>query len=152
MKKIVFVLALGAGLMASNAVDAQQRREPQTAAAAVGSAPVFKFEGGDVHDFGTLKEGDAATYTFVFKNTGKTPLIIQGASASCGCTTPVYSKEPVLPGKKGKITVSYDTKNRVGPIDKTVYIQSNAALPDAMKPGGRYELKIKGTVVARAAS
>lgn len=143
MKRFLLLLALAGGV--TTAATAQNAAAPQDKKA-MEALPMFKFEKGDVHDFGTVKEGPAAVYVFEFKNVGKAPLIIQNASASCGCTTPDWSKEPVLPGKKGKVTVSYNTQGRVGPIDKTVWIQSNAALPESMKAGGRYELKIKGTV------
>ena len=110
------------------------------------SGPMFKFKGGETHDFGTLKEGPAAEYNFEFTNNGNAPLIIQNASASCGCTVPQWPKEPILPGKKGTIKVTYTTQGHVSPFDKTVFIQSNAV----NNPNGaeRYELHIKGTVVA----
>ncbi len=104
-------------------------------------APKFDFMGGNTHDFGTVKEGPQAEYVFEFKNNGKEPLIIQNASASCGCTTPEWPKEPILPGKKGKITVRYNTQGRVGPFNKTVFLTSNAA-----GEKDRYELFIKGNV------
>ncbi len=109
------------------------------------NAPQFKFKGGDTYDFGTLKEGPVAEHIFEFTNTGKEPLIIQNASASCGCTTPDWPKEPILPGKTGKISVRYNTQGRVSPFTKEVFIQSNAFIPDGKE---RYELHIKGTVVA----
>lgn len=104
----------------------------------------FKFKA-ETHDFGTLKEGPVATHVFEFTNVGNEPLIIQNASASCGCTTPEWPKEPILPGKKGKIVVNYNTQGRVAPFTKDVYIQSNAKNPEGKE---RYELHIKGTVVA----
>ena len=74
-------------------------------------------------------------------------MIISNCNASCGCTTPEWNKEPILPGKKGKITVRYNTQGRVGPIAKSVYVTSNAALEGGKD---RYELYIKGEVVAPA--
>ena len=59
------------------------------------------------------------------KNTGKAPLVISGASSSCGCTVPSYPKDPIAPGGTGKIEVRYDT-NRVGAIAKTIMVTSNA--------------------------
>ena len=109
------------------------------------NAPQFKFKNGDTYDFGTIKEGPVAEHIFEFTNVGKEPLIIQNASASCGCTTPEWPKEPILPGKKSKITVRYNTQGRVSPFTKDIYIQSNAYVPDGKE---RYELHIKGTVVA----
>jgi hypothetical protein len=144
MKRFLLLFALAGGV--TTAAVAQQKAAAPKDKKAIEAVPMFKFEKGDVHDFGVVKEGAPAVYVFEFKNVGKAPLIIQNASASCGCTTPEWSKEPILPGKKGKVTVSYSTQGRVGPIDKTVWIQSNAALPESMKAGGRYELKIKGEV------
>jgi Protein of unknown function (DUF1573) len=91
----------------------------------------------DVHDFGTIQEGPSADYTFDFTNTGKEPIIVQKVQASCGCTTPSYSKDPVLPGKQGEIKASYNTNGRVGPFTKTITVTSNAGIK---------VVTIKGTV------
>lgn len=86
--------------------------------------PEIAFEK-DVHDFGNLKQyGDAST-DFVFKNTGNAPLIISNARGSCGCTVPTWPREPIAPGATAVIKVKYDSK-RVGPINKSVTITSNA--------------------------
>lgn len=114
--------------------NAQQNTNP--------NAPVFKFNE-ETHDFGNLKEGPQASFDFVFTNVGKEPLIIQNCSASCGCTTPDWTKDPILPGQKGKITVKYNTDGRVGPFTKTVYIASNAKSDKE-----RFEIQIKGNVIA----
>jgi hypothetical protein len=107
------------------------------------NGPKFEFKGGDTYDFGKVPEGPSAEHVFEFKNTGKEPLIIQQANASCGCTTPEWPKEPILPGKTGKISVKFNTTGRGGqPFDKTVFISSNAVTEKE-----RYELHIKGTVV-----
>ncbi|MBP6624670.1 MAG: DUF1573 domain-containing protein [Chitinophagaceae bacterium] len=105
------------------------------------TAPIFSFVE-ETHDFGTLKEGPVVSYDFEFKNTGKEPLIIQSCSASCGCTTPEWTKTPIMPGQKGKLTVKYNTQGRVGTFNKTVYIASNAKCDKE-----RYEIYIKGNVV-----
>lgn len=139
MKKVL--LACFLAFASAGAVTAQTTETLKTDPA---KAPRFKFTE-EVYDFGTVKEGPQAEHVFAFKNVGKSPLIISNVSASCGCTTPNWSKEPVMPGKSGKITVMYNTQGRVGPIDKAVYIQSNAVLPEGK--GDRYELKIKGNVV-----
>lgn len=79
----------------------------------------------EVHDFGNMKQhGDAST-VFSFKNTGTEPLIISNAKGSCGCTVPTWPREPIAPGQTGEIKVKYDSK-RVGPINKSVTITSNA--------------------------
>lgn len=108
---------------------------------AQGNGPAFKFkEANNTHNFGTVKEGQDAVYSFEFTNVGQQPILIQEATSTCGCTTPDWPKAPVLPGKTGKITVKYQTKDRVGPIDRTVFIKSNASRTPV-------ELKITGTVV-----
>ena len=79
----------------------------------------------EVHDFGQMKQhGDAST-EFKFTNTGSEPLIISNAKGSCGCTVPTWPREPIAPGETATIKVKYDSK-RVGPINKSVTITSNA--------------------------
>lgn len=82
----------------------------------------FKFP---VHDFGMIQEGPQAEHEFEFENKGNEPLIISNVSASCGCTTPSYSKEPVLPKKKGTIKAVYNTQGRVAPFTKTITVTTN---------------------------
>lgn len=82
------------------------------------------------HDFGKIQEEKGkAGYRFGFVNTGSIPLIINEVTASCGCTTPQWSREPVLPGAKGFIEVAYDPKGRPGPFNKTITVKSNASQP-----------------------
>lgn len=77
------------------------------------------------HNFGTLKYQGDGSFEFVFKNTGKSPIIIQNVQTSCGCTTPEWTKEPVAPKAKGKIIVRYDTE-RTGSFIKSIKVFSNA--------------------------
>ena len=74
-----------------------------------------------------------------FTNTGNAPLVITKINSSCGCTVPEWPKEPIAPGKTGKIQVKYDT-TRVGPIRKTITVLSNSDTPTKV-------LKIKGTII-----
>lgn len=76
------------------------------------------------YDFGTIDEGDIVDYTFTFTNTGKTPLVINKATATCGCTVPKWPKEPIPAGAKGEIEVKFDSKNK--PQQQTKYININA--------------------------
>ncbi|CAN5409780.1 hypothetical protein BH23BAC1_BH23BAC1_35310 [soil metagenome] len=92
------------------------------------------------HDFGNVSEGTLASHDFVFTNTGNEPLLISSVKASCGCTTPYWTKDPVLPGKQGKITASYDSKGRPGAFNKSVSVSSNAEV-------GNSTLFIKGVVI-----
>lgn len=93
------------------------------------------------HNFGKIAESlGTVTCEFTFKNEGNAPLIVQRVQASCGCTTPDYTKEPVLPGKEGKIKVTYSTTGRPGAFDKKVTVFSNVA-------DDIYVLTIKGEVI-----
>jgi len=148
MKKVIFAFAFA--VFASTATFAQM---VTPVAGAVSpkkvdkNAPKFEFIGGETHDFGNLSDKKDAEYVFRFKNTGKTPLIIATASASCGCTVPSFPKEPILPGKMGELKVTFHTAGKSGPFDKAVYIQSNAI---SNTDGDRYELHIKGAVTPGA--
>lgn len=103
--------------------------------------PFIYFPYGTVHDYGTVTEGPNAECRFEFVNKGKEPLIIQQAKSSCGCLTPGWPKEPIMPGEKGVITASYSTQGRIGPFTKTITVVSN----DVSEP--TTVLTIKGTVV-----
>lgn len=97
----------------------------------------------ETHDFGTINEIDGPkAYKFSFKNTGKKPLIISNVKASCGCTTPQWTKAPIAAGKTGYIKVSFDPKNRPGPFNKSITVSSNAVHSEK-------KLIIKGSVKER---
>ena len=66
------------------------------------------------HDFGTIKEGEVVNHTFSFKNTGNSPLVIESASSTCGCTVPEVPKAPVAPGEEGKISVQFNSAGKGG--------------------------------------
>ena len=89
------------------------------------NAPDFKFSE-EEYNFGTIKQGETVTHEFTFANSGKEPLIISSASGSCGCTVPQYPKEPIKPGEKATIKVTFNSAGKMGMQDKTVTIQSNA--------------------------
>ena len=77
-------------------------------------------------DFGKINELDGpVSHEFTFTNTSKTPFIIDFIAVSCGCTTPEYSKEPVLPGRTGKIKVTYDPAGRPGTFNRRIIDTSN---------------------------
>ncbi len=79
------------------------------------------------HDFGMINEIDGTvSHNFEFINTGGKPLIITNVKASCGCTTPDWSKTPILPGAKGFVTATYNPLNRPGSFNKTITVTSNA--------------------------
>ncbi len=94
------------------------------------------------HDFGTIKEANGpVTHTFEFTNTGGEPLVIINVNASCGCTRPEYPKEPIMPGKKGKVKVTFNPAGRPGEFSKEVKIRTNG--------DKRPILRITGTVIPK---
>lgn len=98
------------------------------------------------YDFGRIEEKNGnVSFTFKFTNTGQVPLVITNVVASCGCTTPVWTKQPILPGMKGEVTATYNPANRPGKFDKSITVTSNAA-------NNPVALKITGDVVARERS
>ncbi len=103
------------------------------------NAPEIAFEK-TTHDFGKIQKNGNAETSFEFTNTGKEPLIIDNVRSNCGCTVPKFTREPILPGKKGEITAKYTTTNRVAPFHKQITVFSNAKNPTVI-------LKIKGEVV-----
>lgn len=134
------------------------------AVAAIAQQPVITFEKTE-HDFGKINEADGRVSTvFSFKNEGMAPLVLSNVRASCGCTTPTWTKEPIEPGQTGSITVTYNPNGRPGRFQKTVTITSNATeattrvyikgevIPKQAKPVNKYnvavgDLSMKGLVL-----
>ena len=96
-----------------------------------------------VINYGKIEKGANGTRVFKFKNEGTEPLVLNSVRASCGCTTPKWTREPIAPGAEGNITVKYDT-NRMGNFHKTVTVNSNATNKTVV-------LTIKGQVLNPAA-
>jgi hypothetical protein len=116
-----------------------------TFSAGVFAQPKIEFLAKDnTVDYGKVsKDTDSGIRTFEFKNTGDQPLIITNVQSTCGCTVPSKPKEPIAPGKIGKIEVKYNMNP--GPIRKTITVESNATNVE----GGRVAIKIKGEVIAK---
>lgn len=87
-------------------------------------SPTFSFRE-ETWDFGIINQGTPVSHKFVFTNNSDVPIVINGSSASCGCTTPTYPTEPILPGKSGEIEVQYNAAN-IGGFNKSITILSNA--------------------------
>lgn len=115
MKK--FILSLFASMLLTTALWAQS--QTTTPANPVDGKVKFAKE---TIDFGKTKLNKPVSVDFEFTNVSKEPVIIETARASCGCTTPTWTKEPILPGKKGKITAGYSA-NSVGPQNKTIWVK-----------------------------
>ncbi|WP_075601741.1 DUF1573 domain-containing protein [Saccharicrinis aurantiacus] len=104
--------------------------------------PSFSFNK-TLHDFGAIKEADGkVSYKFTFKNTGAQPLVVHNVRASCGCTTPDWSKQPIAPGASGYVKATFDPKNRPGNFNKTITVTANT------DPGNTV-LRITGNVQQR---
>lgn len=77
-------------------------------------------------DFGKIPQSRPVTHDFQIFNGGQDTLRIENVQASCGCTTPIWSKDPILPGSEGKITVGYNAAAE-GPFEKTITIFYNGS-------------------------
>lgn len=128
MKKIAFLL-VGLGFF--------------TGLIAQSAKPVLNFEK-KIHDFGDVKEdGGTVNYVFEFTNNGSQPLVIHNVQASCGCTSPEWTRTPIQPGGKGTLKATFDPRNRPGNFNKSITVTSNAQQPTET-------LRIIGNVVPRA--
>lgn len=135
--KRIFVLALMAMSFAScqntgksntatgKGTEATAETAIDTVAPAAGDAAVMSFENGD-YNFGKITQGEKVSYSYKFKNIGKSPLIILNATATCGCTVPEVPKEPIKPGAEGEIKVVFDSNGKSGMQDKVITVTSNA--------------------------
>ena len=137
MKKILMILA---GVMTAGMLFAQE--------------PVIEYDKTE-HDFGKINEADGrVTTVFTFRNTGMSPLVLNTVRASCGCTTPKWTKEPVEPGQEGQITVTFNPNGRPGHFQKTITVTSNAkkettklyikgeVIPKTVKPVDKFPVKM----------
>jgi hypothetical protein len=119
MKKILFTLLCLSTLSVANA------QNKATAAAQVATTPQVaspvSFDA-TKHSFGKIKQNEPKSYTFTLKNNGSKPLIIEQCTAQCGCTTPEYSKSPILKGKASTIKVTYNAA-APGVFTKTVTVK-----------------------------
>ncbi|HOV10609.1 MAG TPA: DUF1573 domain-containing protein [Bacteroidales bacterium] len=88
------------------------------------SLPAFEFIT-EEHDFGRITDGEKVSFTFKFKNSGKSDLIISEAKATCGCTVADYPRTPIKPGAESGISVSFNSEGRKGIQNKTVTLVAN---------------------------
>lgn len=135
MKKAIFIffILLGAGSTAFS-----QNHTPLPPENP--NAPVISFEE-TLFDYGSIAQGSDGTHNFIYKNTGKEPLVFSRVRSSCGCTIPEWSREPLLSMQQDTIKVKYDT-NRLGRFSKTISVFSNAKRPMVV-------VRIQGEVVAK---
>jgi len=127
MKRTLFIASLAAITLAScsSATDRIKPIGQASTNSMLDALPVINFEE-EFHDFGEVQEGDVVEHTFVFTNEGDGPLIISNAQGSCGCTVPDWPRQPIAPGQKGQIKVSFNSTGRAGRQDKRVTLTTNA--------------------------
>ena len=80
-----------------------------------------------VHDFGTIIEGESVVCYFDYSNRGGGDLVITGVEATCGCTVPSWSREPLKPGARETLQLIFDASGRNGEQRKQVTVKSNAS-------------------------
>ena len=130
MKKFLILFA-AIVFMGNHSLSAQDKKK---------DAPAITFEK-ETMDLGKIEKGQVAKCQFKFKNNGTTPLTLVNVRPSCGCTTPSFSKEPVMPGKFGFIEAAYNSSNAsIGSITKSITVTTN--IPDQS-----FVIFIKGEVV-----
>ncbi len=104
--------------------------------------PAISFDE-EIHDFGEIKEdGGTVTHSFSFTNTGGQPLIVHNVRASCGCTSPDWTRQPIQAGKKGFIKATFDPRNRPGNFNKSIIVTTNGTEPTKV-------LRITGKVLPK---
>lgn len=153
MKRTLYTLAMASMVFACNnepapkastdlvtnpaTADAPKADTSKAAVASKGGATI-EFEKTD-HDFGTITQGEQAEYNFKFRNTGGEDLLISAANASCGCTVPEYSKEPIKPGAQGSIKVKFNSDYRLDAFEKGIVVTANTIPMETV-------LKIRGFI------
>ncbi len=148
MKKTLLLIALlpllwlssCGGQGSSSDIDVDLIDNPNSASGYDNSAhvPVLTFDS-DLHDFGRITQGESISYSFHFRNTGNSDLVISGCSATCGCTVADYPRGRIAPGGEGYVTVSFNSQGKTGQQYQEVTVSSNA------QPG-RAVLKITAQV------
>jgi Protein of unknown function (DUF1573) len=132
MKKLIFLLAFAVcATTGFSQATAQAKTDAPVVAVAAFEAQNF--------DFGKIKQGVPVTHEFKFTNKGKVPMVITNVAASCGCTTPDWTKDPIPPNGQGFIKATFNAA-AVGGFNKTVTVTSNVE-------NGFVQLSIKGEVV-----
>lgn len=115
----------------------------QTTAATKSDMAVIQWDA-STHDFGKIKQGVPVSHEFKFTNKGKVPAVITNAQPSCGCTTPSWTRDPVMTGGEGHVKATFNAM-ALGPFDKVITVTANTE-------GGVILLHIKGEVEGAAAN
>jgi hypothetical protein len=127
------IMVLFAGIIAGSLTSCNNNRitsdvieNPNTASGKgdLSKLPQFKFEE-ESHDFGKILQGESVSYSFKFRNAGKSDLIISDVSTSCGCAVPSFPKTPIRPGEAGSIKVTFNSAGKRGFQNKNIVIVAN---------------------------
>lgn len=128
MKKQLLLLMSFVAL--ASAAGAQTTKNTTVSGEVVANAadeqPVFNWEK-STYDFGRIAQGKPVSTVFHFTNSGKQPLVISQVNTTCGCTVADYTREAVLPGKKGSVTVTYNAGAK-GVFTKTITVHANTSM------------------------
>jgi hypothetical protein len=138
MKTLILLLSLSIASLSLVAQEKQLEKPVRATSTAEEATIVFNT---DAFDYGEIQYMGDGECTFTFENTGKEPIMLTGVRASCGCTAPNWSKDPIKPGDTGEIKVKYNTRI-VGPFNKTITVNSNGTPSHIV-------LKIKGRVLPK---
>lgn len=131
-------ILLASSMLVATVLFAQDEKKQLTNVGNDNSQPDIKFIS-EEFNFGSIKQGESVTHEFEFTNTGTEPIIISSAQGTCGCTVPIWPKEPITKGQKGTIKVTFNSAGKMGLQDKTVSISSNARMSPTV-------LHLKGAV------
>jgi len=126
--KVILVIVLALGLITSCKNKPENNNETNSSVNSEidpDQMPVIKFDN-DFANLGVVIQGEKVEHTFKFKNIGKSDLVINDAVASCGCTVPSFSKDPIVPGGEGEIKVVFNSANRTGRQMKSITVWTNA--------------------------
>lgn len=138
---LLFVFALvSCKENASDRVKAQNVEQAAARDAVAESYPEITFDQTE-YDFGQIDYGTEVEHTFTFTNTGEAPLVITGATSTCGCTVPTFTEDPIAPGDKGEMLVKFDGTG-FNQVTKTVTVRANTR-------GGTEQVRIKAFVNPR---
>ncbi len=139
---LALVIALSTvGLVSCNSKESKEQENQEIQ----GKLPVIALSDSAEYNFGSVNEGDIVERRFSFRNEGSLPLVISNVTASCGCTTPEWPRDPISPNEEGSILVKFNTKGKPGPQVKTISVYANTH-PSVL------ELKLTGQVKAVAAA
>ncbi len=150
IKKSMGLLALSVVLMttsckqesAADKITSEDMEALAAAKALEGKFPKVQLDK-EVHDFGTISEGDVVETQFMVTNAGEADLVISDAKGSCGCTVPKPPKDPIKPGASAPIMVSFNSQGKPGAQKKTVTLTTNTE-------NGYETFEIKANVTPKA--